>query len=213
MKNLVIAIDGPSASGKGTLAKELAKHFNLPYLNSGALYRACALSIIKQNIDTLNFAKHLDKIINDINEKDLESQILFDEEVGQIASIIAKEPELREALLYWQQNFVSNSCKTNNGCVIDGRDITTVICPNADYKFFITADVKIRAQRRYDQLKNKEDVSYDKILQQLKIRDHNDFTRSHSPLKIAKDSNIIDNSNINVAETVKKALEIINENR
>ncbi len=209
-QSLIIAIDGPSASGKGTLAKGLAKHFNVPYLNSGALYRAVALKIIKQNIDPNNFINHIDKIIADLDENELENEALFDEEVGQIASITAKEPKLRKALLSWQQDFAKNSQKTHNGCVIDGRDITTVICPDADYKFYIKADVEIRAKRRYDQLQKKGDnVEYDKILQQLKDRDHNDINRKEAPLKIAPDAMIIDNSQLNAKQTVACAIQNI----
>ncbi len=209
-KSLVIAIDGPSASGKGTLAKRLANKFNLPYLNSGALYRGAALAIINQNIDPNNFTDYLPQIMQDLAKMDLEDEALFNEYVGQVASIIAKESFLRKALLSWQQDFAKNSKQTHNGCVIDGRDITTVICPDADYKFFVKAEVEIRAQRRFDQLKAKgEDANYDQILQQLKDRDFNDINRKDSPLIIAPKAIVIDNSNLDVEQTVSKALEVI----
>lgn len=210
MRNLVIAIDGPSASGKGTLAKKIAQHFNLPYLNSGALYRAVAFALWEQKIDLDNFMEFVPRIVRNLREKDLERQELLTEEIGYKASIIAKEPKLRAALISWQQDFAKNSKESHGGCVIDGRDITTTICPEADYKFFIKADVEARAQRRYKQLKEKDNnISYEEILEKLRQRDHNDINRKESPLKIAPDATIIDNSLLNANETLQEALLII----
>jgi cytidylate kinase len=198
-KPLIIAIDGPSASGKGTLAKKLATHFNLPYLNTGALYRLLALRVIEQKIDQEN----VEGLVKNISEKDLENENLFSEDVGAVASVIAKNPKIRAALFDFQRNFA----KSEEGAVLDGRDTTTIICPDADYKFFVTADVEIRAKRRFNQLKT---TAYEEILAQLKKRDENDFNRQDAPLKIASDAHIINNGNLSIEEGFQKILKIIN---
>lgn len=206
MKKLIIAIDGPSASGKGTLAKKLAAHFGLAYLNTGAIYRLVALRVIEQEIDPNNFDEKISELTKNISESDLENEKLFGEDVGAIASIISKNKKLREALFNFQRQFVENGKKEKNGCVLDGRDTTTVICPDADYKFFVTADVEIRAKRRSMQLKN---IPYEEILSQLKKRDDNDLNRADSPLKIAAEAVVIDNGNLSIAESFQKILQKI----
>ncbi len=224
---LIIAIDGPSASGKGTIAKKIAAHFKLPYLNTGALYRLIAFRIIKHKIAIENFVEQLNLaakngslanneailqlnlLTKNITEDELDNEELFSETVGAVASIIAKNPLLRQKLFSFQQEFIANGKHLQGGAVLDGRDTTTVICPNASYKFFITADVEIRAKRRFDQLSRQgQNVSYDEILAQLKQRDENDKTRKDSPLLIAKDAIIIDNSNLDAQETFAKVLNI-----
>jgi CMP/dCMP kinase len=201
-KNLVIAIDGPSASGKGTLAKKLAAYFDLPYLNTGALYRLVAFRVLQQKIDVENFEEEISQLVANISESDLENEILFGEDVGSVASIIAKNPKLRAALFDFQRDFVSSP----KGAVLDGRDTTTVIAKDADFKFFVTADVEIRARRRFNQLQS----DFDEILAQLKRRDENDFGRADAPLKIAKDAVVIDNGNLSIEEGFQKILGIIN---
>jgi cytidylate kinase len=204
---LIIAIDGPSASGKGTLAKMLANHFALPYLNTGALYRGVALQIIEQNLNLDNFENYMFNLVQNLAKLDLENPNLFDEKTGAMASIIAKSFKFRNLLLDFQKNFVKNSVDNNMGCVLDGRDTTTVICPDADIKFFITADVEIRATRRFNQ---QQEFSYQEILQQLKDRDFNDFNRQVAPLKITKDAKIIDNGNLTIEQGFQQALSYIN---
>jgi cytidylate kinase len=205
-KPLVIAIDGPSASGKGTLAKKLAAYFNLPYLNTGALYRLVAFRVLQQKIDPQNFDEFISGLVKNISEAisqgDLENEILFGEDVGSIASIIAKNPKLRAALFNFQRDFANSE----NGAVLDGRDTTTVIAVNADFKFFVTADVEIRAQRRFNQLQ----TNYEEILAQLKKRDENDLNRKDAPLTIAKDAIVIDNGKLSIEEGFMKILQIIN---
>lgn len=204
-KSLTIAIDGPSASGKGTLAKKLARHFNLPYLNTGALYRLIAFRAMEREIDPNNFSNQIKDLVKNITEADLEPDELFSEKVGAVASVIAKNPQLRAALFDFQKNFVEQGRKEKCGAVLDGRDTTTVICPDADYKFFVTADVEIRAKRRFAQLQ----TNYDEILAQLKKRDENDLNRADAPLKIAADAHIIDNGELSIEEGFQKILAII----
>jgi cytidylate kinase len=204
-KKLVVAIDGPSASGKGTLAKKIAQHFDLAYLNTGAIYRLIALRAIEQRVDPNNFDAEIPVLTQKISESDLENEELFGEDVGAVASVVAKNKKLRTAIFNFQKDFVAKGKSEKNGCVLDGRDTTTVICPDADYKFFVTADVEIRAQRRFAQIK----TSYDEILAQLKKRDENDLNRADSPLKIAKDAHVIDNGKLSIEEGFQKILEII----
>lgn len=204
-KPLVIAIDGPSASGKGTLAKMLSKHFDLSYLNTGGIYRLVAFRVIEKEIDPNDFESFIPELVKDISENDLEREELHTEAVGSIASIIAKSPRLRAAVFSFQRDFVERGKEEKGGCVLDGRDTTTVICPDADYKFYIRADVEIRAKRRFEQLK----TDYDEILSQLKQRDENDLNRQDSPLKIAGDAFVIDNGNLSIQEGFDKALSYI----
>jgi cytidylate kinase len=203
MKKLVIAIDGPSASGKGTLAKKIAAHFGLAYLNTGAIYRLVALRVIERGIDPNNFEEKISELTKNISESDLENEKLFGEDVGAVASVIAKNSKLRAALFDFQKDFVFKGKEEKNGCVLDGRDTTTVICPDADYKFFVTADVEIRAQRRFSQLKT---TPYEEILAQLKKRDDNDLNRTDSPLQCAPDAILIDNGKLSIEEGFRKIL-------
>ena len=208
-KKLVIAIDGPSASGKGTLAKKIAQHFDLSYLNTGAIYRAVAYKMIELKINFDDFDQNIPNLIANISEADLEKEELFDEVVGATASIIAKSFKLRNALFDFQKNFVEEGKKNKNGCVLDGRDTTTIICPDADFKFFVTADVEIRAKRRCQQIAG----DYLEILGQLKKRDENDFNRQFAPLKIADGAFIINNGDLTIEEGFQQALQIINSKK
>jgi cytidylate kinase len=206
-KPLIIAIDGPSASGKGTLAKKIAAHFGLAYLNTGAIYRLVALRVIEQKIDPQNFDEEISTLTKNISEADLENEALHTESVGAVASVVAKNPKLRAALFAFQREFILRGQKEKNGCVLDGRDTTTVVCPEADHKFFVTADVEIRAKRRFAQLGG----SYEEILSQLKRRDENDLNRKDSPLKIAANAAVIDNGQLSIEEGFQKMLTLINK--
>jgi len=206
-KKLVIAIDGPSASGKGTLAKKVARHFGLAFLNTGAIYRLVALRVIEKKFDPQNIDSEISVLCANIREEDLENEKLFGEDVGSVASVIAKNQNLRKALFDFQRDFVEKGKREKNGCVLDGRDTATVIAPEADFKFFVTADVEIRAKRRAAQLAN---VSYAEILAHLKQRDENDINRKDAPLKVADGAHIIDNGNLSIEEGFQKILKIIN---
>lgn len=207
-KPLVIAIDGPSASGKGTLASRVAKHFGFAYLNTGAIYRLVALRAIRQRMDLQNIDEEIPSLTRAIAEKDLSNEDLFSEEVGHVASVIAKNAKLRAAIFDFQCRFVENGKREEGGCVLEGRDTTTVIAPNADFKFFIECDVETRAQRRFKQLQNS---SYEEILAQLKKRDESDINRAESPLKIAEGAHIIDNGKLSIEMAVEKIIKIIQE--
>ncbi|MBL6664707.1 MAG: (d)CMP kinase [Rickettsiales bacterium] len=209
---MIIAIDGPSASGKGTLAKKLADHFDFPCLNTGSLYRAIAYDVVRSCLDPNDFDDKIEYLTANISQEDLENDELFSENIGAVASIIAKNQKLRNALFRFQKEFIRISEEEDGGVVIEGRDTTTVICPDADFKFFVLADVEVRAKRRFEQLKKKgDDISYAKILEQLKKRDENDFNRKHSPLKVADGAVIIDNGKLSIDEGFKLALKHINK--
>ncbi len=204
---MIIAVDGPSSSGKGTIAKMIAEHFSLDYLNTGALYRKLAYDALESS---LNLEKDIESIINLIKKmdlSDLESEKIHNEEIGKAASIIAKNQKIRFALLDLQKDFANSK----NGAVLDGRDIGTVICPDANYKFFITASLEDRTNRRYLQLSKKNpDISKDEVFKQLQERDFRDENRANSPLTIAKDAIIIDTSNLNIKEVFQKILQQMN---
>ncbi|GAA4404897.1 cytidylate kinase [Advenella faeciporci] len=207
----VIAIDGPSASGKGTLAAIVAKTLGWHQLDSGMLYRLSALAVLKKNIQSDNEAE-IAKVARNLNVCFVGQQVLLDnddvsdvlrtEEVGALASRIAAYPLLRQALFERQLAF-----RKAPGLVADGRDMGTVIFPDAKLKIFLIADVNERAQRRYKQLIEKGiSANLVSLLDDLKARDERDMHRSHAPLVPAKDAIIIDSSTLSIEESVAKVL-------
>ncbi len=210
MKNNVIAVDGLSASGKGSLCSSLSKILNLPYLNTGALYRAIGLKLKQLNFNNFNNVSDLLGIASSIDFSKLEDPELFTEEIGGLASKVAKIQEVRDFLLKFQKDF----CNNEKGAILDGRDTGTTICPEARYKFFITASAEERAKRRYKEMVEKGiDLDYETILQKIKERDFNDINRPNSPLKKADDAIEIDTTNMGKEDVLNKVLEIININK
>ncbi|MES2676958.1 MAG: (d)CMP kinase [Pseudomonadota bacterium] len=206
-QNLLIAIDGPSSSGKGTIAKKVAEHFNLPCLNTGALYRGMAFLALQSGLDLQNDEEKIIPLAQKLIELDLESSELHNEEIGKAASIVAAKPSIRQAIFDLQRNFALDGLQKKHGAVLEGRDIGTVICPDANYKFFITASAEVRAQRRFKQLQqNGQSADYDLILQQLKTRDEQDKSRAVSPLKKADDAVEIETSQMNVVQVFEAIL-------
>lgn len=203
--NKIIAIDGPTASGKGTLAKKLAKHFNLPYLNTGGLYRAVALFMVNNGLD-YNDKNEVISILEKVDFSDLNNPELYVEEIGAVAGKVAPIEEVRQFLLKFQKDFAYQ----DGGAVLDGRDIGTIICPDAKYKFYITASVEERARRRYEEMKNlKKNVDYKEILNKLQERDKRDTERVNSPLKKADDAIEVDTTDLNIDEVFEKVLSFI----
>ena len=172
---MLIAIDGPAASGKGTIAKLLGQKFNLPVLHTGNIYRAIAYKIWQKNQAPEELSAAI-SAANDLKLEDLNNLNLDQEIIGSYASIISAYPEVRDITYKFQRNFIDLS----NGAIIEGRDIGTVICPEAKFKFYITADVEVRAKRRASQLEN---ADYQTILADLKIRDEHDSKRLNEILK------------------------------
>ena len=206
---LKIAIDSPAAAGAGTLAKSISKHYNLIYVDTGKAYRLIALYKLKfPNKFNLKFIK---KKINILKIKDLENKLLLSDEVGTEASIIAKNKSIRKLIHNFQRNFAYNPPKKYKGSCLDGRDITYNIVPDADLKFFITANLKTRAMRRYKELKRlKKKVTFEKVLKSIKNRDKSDYNRKISPLKKTKDSVLINTTNHTKRACFLKIKQIMN---
>lgn len=200
-KPFVVAIDGPAASGKGTIARNLAKHFGWPYLDTGLVYRAVAKNLVKKQLDQnpLNAVREA----KDLSVEDLQQEGLRAPEISQTASVVASIPEVRETLIEFQRSFA----RKGEGAILDGRDIGTVICPDADIKFFITASQKIRANRRYQELIDQgEEVTYQEVFDTLVERDLRDSTRKHAPLVQSEEAILIDTSNLNVKQSTELAI-------
>ncbi len=222
MKDIIIAIDGHSSCGKSTVAKQIAKKLNYRYIDTGAMYRMITLHAIRNNyingktIDTEKLYGDLDNINIDfkynsdgkqesyLNGENVEAEIR-NMSVSEKVSYISELSEVRNKLVDIQQNMGKQK-----RIVMDGRDIGTVVFPDAEFKLFMTASAEVRAQRRYDELKAKnEDVSFAEILQNVKNRDYIDQNRAISPLKQAEDAILIDNSNLNREEQFNKIIELI----
>ena len=208
-KNILkIAIDSPAAAGAGTLAKAISKHYNLFYLDTGKIYRFIAYLKIKFPKKFNN--KFIKSKIKLLKIKDLSNNNLLSDEVGTEASIIAKIKSIRKIVHYFQINFAYNPPKKYKGSCLDGRDITYNIVPDAEFKFYITANVKTRALRRYKELKGlKKKITYAEVLKSIKKRDKSDFSRKISPLKKTKDSLLINTTNLNKRSCFLKIKKII----
>jgi len=202
---MIIAIDGPAASGKGTIARKIADLHNYAYLDTGLLYRAVARDIkmaggcLESEDDAVAAAQKIDV-------ETLSDQNLRLPRSGDAASVIACHPGVRHVLLHLQRDFA----KQAPGAVLDGRDIGTVVCPNADVKLFITADAEVRAERRFLELKARGDVvNREDILTQIKVRDKRDSERAHSPLSPAEDAILLDTTNLGKIDAFDAAVELI----
>ena len=194
-KKIKVAIDSPAAAGAGTQAKLISKHFNLFYLDTGKIYRLIAnirLTQPKKYGNTL-----IKKKMNQLTIKDLQNKKLLSDEVGTMASIISKDKKIRKLVHAFQIKSAYHPPKKYNGSCLDGRDITYKIIPDADFKFFITANSKTRALRRYKELKgSNKKISFKDILKSIKKRDKSDYNRRISPLKKTQDSILINTTNL-----------------
>ena len=208
-KNIIkIAIDSPAAAGAGTLAKAISKHYNLFYLDTGKLYRFVAN--LKINHPKKFNYKFINKKIKSINIKKLSDKSLLSNKVATIASIIAKEKKIRKIVHDFQLKCAYNPPKKYNGSCLDGRDITSVILKSADFKFFITANIKTRAMRRYKELRKlNNSTTYEEVLKSIKNRDKSDYKRKISPLKKTKDSMLINTTKLSKRACFLKIKKII----
>ena len=198
---MIIAVDGPTASGKGTIAKALAEHYGLPFLDTGLLYRAVGFQLLQNGgdpdspDDALEACEYSDDI--------LEHPELRDEAIGGLASRVSVHPEVRAALNKRQVDFAYQP----GGALLDGRDIGTVIAPDADVKLFITASANVRAERRYREMKSRGvNVEFEAILADIQARDIRDAGRTTAPLKPAADAIEIDTSNMSVETAIQSAV-------
>ena len=209
-KFIKIAIDSPAAAGAGTLAKNLAKHYNLLYVDTGKAYRILAKHKIN-NPKKFNiiFAK---KKIRNLKIKDLNKKNLLSNKIGIEASILAKQKSIRNLVYKFQTKLAYSPPKKYSGSCLDGRDITYNIVPDADFKFFITASIKTRAMRRYRELNQLNmKLSYKEVLKSIKLRDKRDYSRKIAPLKKTKDSILINTTNLSKRACFLKIKKIIDK--
>ncbi len=211
MKEIIkIAIDSPAAAGAGTQAKLIAKHYNLFYLDTGKIYRFIGCEKIK-NKKNFNY-ELIRKKIKKLKIKDLENKKLLSNKVATEASIIAKDKKIRKIVHNFQKKCAYKPPKKFNGSILDGRDITSVIMKDASIKFFITANVRIRALRRFKELKSlNKKITYNEVLKSIKKRDKSDYQRANSPLKKTKDSILINTSNLTKRSCFLKIKQIIDK--
>jgi|TARA_B110000881_G_C18587665_1_gene525875 cytidylate kinase len=221
---MIVAIDGPAASGKSTAALGVAKALNITHLDTGSMYRAVTFGLISNQISfedikaveyfleslKLRFSKskkRTDLILNDKNVTDLIRNNIISENVSEVSAIKI----IREFMVKIQREMASDT-----DCILEGRDIGTVVFPNADFKFFVTADEKSRASRRLNDLVDSGDKNVSElnsVLEDLKVRDHKDSTRIHSPLKKAEDALVIDTTHLTINEVVEKIVNTVNQKR
>jgi CMP/dCMP kinase len=202
---MIIAIDGPAASGKGTIAKRVAAHYGLAYLDTGTLYRAVARDTLTRSGDPADAVEAL-KSAKALDPSRLGDPGLRKPGLGEAASLVAKHPEVRRELLAYQRSFA----RAKSGAVLDGRDIGTVICADADVKLFVTATPKERAKRRYLELKlDGIDVSEAEVLCDILRRDERDKHRAAAPLRRAPDAHLLDTTNLDIDAAFKAAIDLI----
>jgi len=210
---LIITVDGPAASGKGTLARRMAARLGYAYLDTGALYRAVALATLETGGNPMNWEcarQGLDIVKRNLTPELLANPAIRTAEVSQAASKVAAIPEVREALLQYQRDFAHTPPGSVGGVVLDGRDIGTVICPDADIKFFVTASPEERAERRYNELKPQNPaLTLDMVLADLQARDKRDRERSVAPTFSAPDAYILDTTGLTPAETLEESIAVI----
>jgi len=205
--NIIIAIDGPAASGKGTIAKKLSEYFGLPYLDSGLLYRIVASEVIKHNIDPTKKKLVIDHV-KKINFDRIDTGSLRNDNVSHVASIIAQFKEVRDVLLRYQRSFALN------GVVMDGRDIGTVIFPNADYKFYITATLEERTNRRYlELLKQNSELNRNIVKNDINNRDQRDIMRKIAPLAKADDAIEVDTTFMKIDDVIDFIVKYIHKDK
>ena len=202
---MIITVDGPAASGKGTLAKRLAKHYGLPHLDTGMLYRGVGYLMMEANL-TLDDVAAAARIAQELDLSKIDQDKLRSDEVGEAASRVAAIPGVRAALLKLQQDFA----RQKGGAVLDGRDTGTVIAPDADVKLFVTASAEERARRRHIELAaRRQPTEYCEVISDIKKRDERDSERSIAPLKPAPDAVLLDTTQLDIEAAFRAAIEIV----
>ncbi len=205
----VVAIDGPAASGKGTLARRLAERFGFAHLETGALYRASALLILDEGGDPADTPTAV-AAARRVSPHLSSDPRLRGEDVARAASIIAADPEVRRSLLDFQRDFAAHPPPPARGAILDGRDIGSVVCPAANVKLFVTADAEVRARRRLDELRAcGSSAIYQDVLQELKDRDRRDAGRDAAPMAVPIDATIIDTTALDIDAAVERASQVV----
>jgi cytidylate kinase len=206
---MIIAIDGPAAAGKGTLARRLAEHLGLAYLDTGLIYRAVGKNVMDAGADAED-AEAAEAHARALKAADLQADGLRTDEVAQAASKVSAVPGVRAALLEFQRDFAAYPPGGAKGAVLDGRDIGTVVCPDADVKLFVTASTEVRAERRLKELRDRGlEAIYARVLEDMKERDARDSSRAASPLEPATDAHQLDTSTLDADQVFARALQII----
>ena len=201
---MIIAVDGPAASGKGTIARALAKRYGLPHLDTGLLYRAVAANVRRLELDPTIEADAV--AATDFDDHLLGDPELRSDEIGKYASVVSAHPLVRAALLHRQRRFANQP----GGAVLDGRDIGTVIAPNADVKLFVRATPSIRAKRRHTELREHgSQVSLDRVLADIRARDLRDSTRGIAPMQPADDAALLDTSFLSIDAAIQRAVALV----
>jgi cytidylate kinase len=202
---MIIAIDGPAASGKGTLGKRLAKHYGYRHLDTGVIYRAVGFALLSRGVDLHDEAEAV-QAAERLDPEHFGNPLLKTQESGDAASIVSAFPRVREVLLNFQRHFAEGP----PGAVLDGRDIGTVICPHADVKIFVVADPAVRARRRTLEAKGRGEAADEAVvLADILKRDERDQSRAVAPLKPAEDAYLLDNSNLDIEGGVRAAIDIV----
>lgn len=208
---IVIAVDGPAASGKGTLARRLATQFDFAYLDTGKLYRAVGLKVLRTGGDPED-EDAAEAAARALDVLELDDPDLSGDEAASAASKVAAQRAVRAALLDFQRTFMATPPDGKAGAVLDGRDIGTVICPDATAKLYVTADVEVRADRRHKELLNRGEASiYPRVLDDLKARDERDTNRATAPLKPAEDADVLDTTDLDADAAFAAALQLVEE--
>jgi len=202
---MIIAIDGPAASGKGTLGKLIAEHFGFAHLDTGLLYRAVARDVLARGA-SIDDEQAAVECARSLDPETLSDPVLRQAGIGDAASIVARIELVRAALLDFQREFA----RRKPGAVLDGRDIGTVVCPDADVKIFVTALPEVRAQRRYLERKSQgDDVTYGEVLEMIRQRDERDANRASAPMRPAEDAVLLDTTNLDIEAAFDAAVGLI----
>ena len=202
---MIVAIDGPAGSGKGTISKKLAEYFNLSYLDTGILYRAVALQLLTKGMNEKD-SQSAEKVARQVSIASIDHTGIRTQAVSDLASKIAAIPGVRQELLDRQRRFAQNPDPGKDGAILDGRDIGTVVCPHADFKIFIIADLEIRAKRRWKELLQSDPtVIYCEVLEEMRSRDERDTNRKDAPLAVTSGALVIDTSNNSIDVSFNEA--------
>jgi cytidylate kinase len=208
---MIIAIDGPAAAGKGTLARKLANHYGFAYLDTGSLYRAVGQAVRDAGFNPSNETEAL-KAARNLDVAKIDEKAIRTAQAGEGASLVAVMQPVRDAILQFQRDFALNPPNGLRGAVLDGRDIGTVVCPDADVKIYVTASAEIRAHRRWLELKTSgSDLSEAQVLEDTRERDRRDSERATSPMRPADDAHLLDTSNLSIEAAFGEAVRIIDK--